>query len=192
MVKEKGFTLDGAKNKLKENPEKREIIEKYEKLVENLPDDFRQTIIWKDYLSKFDTEWIELVMPEFIDEEFDLDLLFKLIIWSFSSTYVLEKAENWKYELIINVSVGDKSIAKKFSELWGFQIARMYEIYIEEQMNLEILKHEDEKEAEVIESQRLANLERWKLVKDNLEAEKLKELEEEEKQKKLNDLMSKL
>lgn len=177
---------------LKENPEKREIIEKYEKLVENLPDDFRQTIIWKDYLSKFDTEWIELVMPEFIDEEFDLDLLFRLIIWSFSSTYVLEKAENWKYELIINVSVGDKSIAKKFSELWGFQIARMYEIYIEEQMNLEILKHEDEKEAEVIESQRLANLERWKLVKDNLEAEKLKELEEEEKQKKLNDLMSKL
>jgi len=41
---------------LKENPEKKEIVEKYEKLVENLPEDFRQTIIWKDYLSKFDIE----------------------------------------------------------------------------------------------------------------------------------------
>jgi len=177
---------------LKENPEKKEIVEKYEKLVENLPEDFRQTIIWKDYLSKFDIEWIDLLMPEFIDEEFDFDLLFRLIIWSFSSTYVLEKTEDWKYELVINVSAWDKSIAKNFSELWGFQIARMYEIYIEEQMNLEILKYEDEKEAEIIESQRIANLEKWKLVKENLEAEKLRQLEEKEKKEKLNDLMSKL
>jgi len=68
----------------------------------------------------------------------------------------------------------------------------MYEIYIEEQMNLEILKYEDEKEAEIIESQRIANLEKWKLVKENLEAEKLRQLEEKEKKEKLNDLMSKL
>ena len=177
---------------LRENPEKKDTVEKYEKLVEPIPEKIEETIIYKNYLSKFDVSDINLVLPEFVDEEFDWDLLLKFILASFSSSYVFEKVDDDKYELIINVSAGDKHVAKKLSELWGFQIARMYEIYIEEQMNLEILAHEDEKEAEIVYSQREANLDKWRLVRENMEAEKLKEQTEKEKEKKINDLMSQL
>jgi len=178
---------------LKENSEKKDIVEKYEKIVEPLLDDFKDTVIYKDYLSKYDTKDIDLLLPEYIDEDFDWDLLLRLVIGSFSSTYVIEKdKETWKDELIINVSAGDKHVAKKLSELWGFQIARMYEIYIEEQMNLEILKNEDENEKDIVLAQRQANFDKWKLTLENLKVKKLKEQEEKEKQEKLDDLMNQL
>jgi len=187
------FDFEGFIESLRENEEKKEIVEKYEKLVEPLPSKFEDTIIYKDYLSKFDTSKIDLLLPEYIDDDFDWDLLLKLVIGSFSSTYVLDvDEETGKDVLVINVSAGDKHVAKKLSELWGFQIARMYEIYIEEQMNLEILAHEDEKEKDIVLSQRAANLNKWKLVLENLEAKKLKEQVEKEKEEKLNDLMSQL
>ena len=68
----------------------------------------------------------------------------------------------------------------------------MYEIYIEEQMNLEILANESENEKDIVLAQRQANLDKWKLVLDNLEAEKLKEQVEKEKEQKLDDLMNQL
>jgi hypothetical protein len=178
---------------LSENPEKKDIVEKYEKLVESLPEKFEDTIIYKNYLSKFNLDWIDLLLPEYIDEDFDWDLLLRLIVGSFSSTYVIEKdEETWKDELIINVSAWDKHVAKKLSELWWFQIARMYEIYVEEQMNLEILANEDENEKDIVLAQRQSNLDKWNLVLDNLKVRKLKEQEEKEKQEKLDDLMSQL
>jgi hypothetical protein len=41
---------------LSENPEKKDIVEKYEKLVESLPEKFEDTIIYKNYLSKFNLD----------------------------------------------------------------------------------------------------------------------------------------
>ena len=178
---------------LKDSDEKKDIVEKYEKLVEPLPEKFEDTIIYKDYLSKFNVDNLDLLYPEYIDEEFDWDLLIRLVISSFSSSYVLDTdEETWKLELVINVSAGDKRIAKKLSELWGFQIARMYEIYIEEQMNLEILAHEDEKEKDIVLTQRSSNLDKWKLIVDNTQVKKLKEEEEKEKKNKIDDLMNQL
>lgn len=178
---------------LQDSEEKKDIIDKYEKLVEVVPEKFEDTIIYKDYLSKFYIWDLKLLYPEYIDKEFDWDLLIRLVISSFSSSYAIDyDEETWKSELIINVSAGDKHIAKKLSELWGFQIARMYEIYIEEQMNLEILAHEDEKEKDIVLSQRSSNLDKWKLVLDNMQAQKLKEKEEKEKKNKLDDLMNQL
>ena len=178
---------------LKDSDEKKDIVEKYEKLVEPLPEKFEDTIIYKDYLSKFNVDNLDLLYPEYIDEEFDWDLLIRLVISSFSSSYVLDTdEETWKLELVINVSAGDKRIAKKLSELWGFQIARMYEIYIEEQMNLEILAHEDEKEKDIVLTQRTSNLDKWKLVLDNIQVKKLKEEDEKEKKNKIDDLMNQL
>jgi len=138
---------------LKENDEKKDIVEKY---VESLPEKFEDTIIYKDYLTKFNTSNLDLLLPEYIDEDFDFELLVRLVIWSFSSSYVLEKD------------------------------------YIEEQMNLEILAHEDEKEKDIVLSQRANNLDKWKLTLDNLIVAKLKEEEEQEKEEKLNDLMNQL
>lgn len=52
--------------------------------------------------------------------------------------------------------------------------------------------NEDEKEKDIIESQRVANLERWKIILDNLEAKELKEKEEKEKEEQLDDLLKQL
>ncbi len=187
------FDFESFIENLKENPEKKEIVEKYEKFVETMPAKFEDTIIYKDYLSKFDISDLDLLYPEYIDDDFDWDLLLKLILGSFSSTYVFEKdEETWKDLLVINVSSGDKHAVKKLNELWGFQISRMYEIYIEEQLNLEILAHEDEKEKDIVLSSRAGNLDKWNLALENLKMKKLKEKEEQEKQTKLDDLMSQL
>ena len=187
------FNFEAFIESLRENDEKKEIVEKYEKFVETLPTKFEDTIIYKDYLSKFDISKIDLLLPEYIDNDFDWNLLLKLVIGSFSSTYAFDIDEDTKKDvLVINVSAWEKHVAKNLPELWGFQIARMYEIYIEEQMNLEILAHEDEKEKDIVLSQRAANLDKWKLVLENLDAKKLKEQAEKEKEDKLNDLMSQL
>jgi len=178
---------------LKDTDEKKDIVEKYEKLVEPILEKFEDTIIYKDYLSKFNISDLDLLYPQYIDEEFDWNLLIRLIISSFSSSYLLDfDQDTWKLELVINVSAQDKSIAKKLSELWGFQISRMYEIYIEEQMNLEILAHEDEKEKDIVLTQRTSNLDKWNLVIDNIKVKKNKEQEEKEKKDKLDNLMNQL
>jgi len=93
---------------------------------------------------------------------------------------------------VISVQSGDQVVVKKISELWGFQILRLYEIYIEEQMNLQILMAEDEKEKEAIVSQREYKFNRWKLVMDNLERETLQKEETKEKDEKLTNLMDQL
>lgn len=178
---------------LKEKAEKKDIIEKYEKLVEPLSNKFEDTIIYRDYLSKFNMEELNLIYPESIDESFDWDLLLRLIVSSFSSSYLLNVDKNSeKMEMIINVSAWEKHIAKKLQELWWFQISRMYEIYIEEQMNLEILAHEDENEKDIVLTQRTSNLDKWQLTLNKLDYNKEKIKEEEERQEKLDDLMWKL
>ena len=83
-------------------------------------------------------------------------------------------------------------MVKKVEELWSFQVLRLYEIYIEEQMNLQILMKEDEKEKAAIVGQRQARLQRWKLVLDSLDKEELEKQAATEKEDKLNDLYSQL
>jgi hypothetical protein len=67
--------------------------------------------------------------------------------------------------LYIAVKSGDQSIVKKVSELWSFQIQRLYEIYIEEQLNLEILR-QDSEEKTPIESERLMRQKRRQAILD--------------------------
>lgn len=184
------FSFNEFIENLRENPEKKDIVEKYEKLVEPINENFQDTIIYKDYLSKFDLQNIDIIYPEYVDENFDWDLLLRLVVSSFSSSYLLNiEQDSEKMEMIINVSAWEKHIAKKLQELWGFQIARMYEIYIEEQMNLEILAHEDENEKDIVLTQRTSNLDKWQLALNKLNSSKERQEAEQEKQDKLNDLM---
>jgi hypothetical protein len=57
---------------------------------------------------------------------------------------------------------------KKVSELRSFQIQRLYEIYVEEQLNLQILKHEDENEKNAIEQERIMRLKRRQAILDTM------------------------
>lgn len=95
-------------------------------------------------------------------------------------------------DLVISVKSGDQSVVKKVSELWSFQIDKLYKIYIEEQMNLQVLMKEDEKEQTVIMGQRTARLQRRKLVIDAMDTAALAAQAKKEKESKLDDLYSQL
>ncbi|MEI8252342.1 MAG: hypothetical protein WCG25_00995 [bacterium] len=62
---------------------------------------------------------------------------------------------------------------KTVSELWSFQVLRLYEIYVEEQMNLHALKAEDENEKNAIDQERSMRINRWKAVLETIDREAL-------------------
>ena len=175
---------------LRSNPEKKEVVQKYEELFGPIEGDVKDQLRYKEYVSKF--EPYPYKVPESVKDEFDWDLLLQLVMASFSCDWMLEFNE-WEElpELVITVETWDNTIIKKVSELWGFQIKRLYEIYIEEQMNLHVLT-KDENEAPIVESQRQARLQRWQNILAKIKAEKEKQAYEQQKKAKLDELMSKL
>lgn len=185
------FSFQAYIEELKENPEKKEVVEKYEKFFGPIEWEVVDQIWYKDYVKEFNT--LPYKIPEELKDDFDWDLLMKLVWASFSSDWLFESIENEELnDFVISVQSWDQVVVKKISELWWFQILRLYEIYIEEQMNLQILIAEDEKEKEAILAQRDSRIHRWNIVFDNLEKEKLEVEEKKEKEEKLSWLMDQL
>ena len=132
-------------------------------------------------------------VPEELREDFDWDLLQQLVLGSFSSDYELKKEkDDEEKELYIAVKSGEQSVVKTVSELWSFQILRLYEIYIEEQMNLHALRKEEESEQVAIDGERDARMKRWKAVLDTMDKEEISQKAKEEQESKLGDLMGQL
>ncbi len=181
-------------DELRENPEKKEIVEKYEKYFGTIVDDVRDQLWYREYVSTF--PFVDYSVPEELRQDFDWELLMQLVAASFSSDGLLAVSDNADAasapDFVISVQSGDQLVVKKMSELRWFQVLRLYDIYIEEQMNLQILLHEEEKEKEAILSQREQKQQRWKLVLDNWDKEKMKGAYEKEKEAKLGDLMNQL
>ena len=133
-------------------PNDKETVLKYEKLYgsqEGLT--LRDQPFYKDYLSQFKIPF-RVSVPVNSPDDFDWDLLLRLIFGSLSSRYALQLEKAWKekpeiipkVQLSITVTSGDKEIHKKLDELWDFQILRLFEIYVLEQLSLAILIKEDE------------------------------------------------
>ncbi|MDR0649968.1 MAG: hypothetical protein LBG59_00740 [Candidatus Peribacteria bacterium] len=121
-----------------------------------------------EYLAKFSVQ--PYLTPEELEDDFDWDMLQKLVLGSFSSDYELKKDEKKKgFDLFIAVKSGDQSVVKTVSELWSFQILRLYEIYIEEQINLHILMHENEEEKNALTAEREMRLKKWNAVLQTLD-----------------------
>ena len=176
---------------LREKAEKKQIVEKYEKAFGPIIGGITDQKRYKEYVSQFPT--VTFNVPEELQDDFDRSMLLQLVSSSFSSECLLEKdKEKGTQELTISVKSGDQTVVKKVAELWSFQVLRLYEIYIEEQMNLTVLMNEEEKEKEAIQAQRTNRLSRWKLVLDNLDKEELIKQAAEEKKDKLDDLYSQL
>ena len=129
--------------------------------------------------------------PDELSKDFDWALLQQLVVASFSSDYELKKEEDWQKlrDLFIAVKSGDQSVVKTVSELRSFQILRLYEIYIEEEMNLHALKYEDEKETDAIDQEREMRKRKWKAVQSTLGREKEAKEAKAEQESKLGDLM---
>jgi len=189
------FDFPAFIEELKEKEDKKEIVEKYEKYFGKIKWDIKDQIWYTDYLSKFPSQ--SYLTPEDLDDDFDWDILEKLVIGSFSSDYELKQdnKDGW-WELYIAVKSWDQSIVKTVSELWSFQILRLYEIYIEEQMNLQILMEEEstdgEWEKEALISEREVRLKKWNAVIDTMNRWKEAEAAKKDQEAALWDLMWKL
>ncbi len=185
------FDFQAFIEELREKPEKKQIVEKYETLFWPVQGDIKDQLRYTEYLTKF--EPLPYETPEELKNDFDRDLLQQLVIGSFSSDYELKKEENKKEkELYIAVKSGEQSVVKTVSELRSFQILRLYEIYIEEQMNLHALKAEDENEKNTIDQEREMRLKRRDAVRQTIDREELGEKAKEEKKGKMEDLMGQL
>jgi len=185
------FDFQAFIEELREKAEKKQIVEKYETLFGPIQGDIKDQIWYTEYLTKF--EPLPYKVPEELQNDFDRDLLEQLVLGSFSSDYELKKEEGKKEkELYIAVKSGDQSVVKTVSELRSFQILRLYEIYIEEQMNLHALKAEDENEKNAIEAEREMRIKRWSAVLATIDREQLSQKAKEEQSSKLDDLMGKL
>lgn len=139
---------------LLDNKEKQESVRKYIKCVENIEEIERveDTFFYKNYISKFPT--FDYLVPEEIKEDFDWVLLLQLVTSAFSAEVTVEYNEEEKgIEVSIAVQSGETKVKKKISELWSFQVLRLFEIFIEERINLEILANDEEEERIAIEEQ---------------------------------------
>lgn len=187
------FDFPAFIEELREKEDKKEVVEKYEKYFWKIQWDIKDQIWYTDYLSKFSFQ--SYLTPEDLDDDFDWDMLQKLVVWSFSSDYELKQDEKtgW-WELYIAVKSWDQSIVKTVSELWSFQILRLYEIYIEEQMNLQILMNDEEWEWEkdALLSERQIRIKKWNAVLDTLSRWEEAEAAKKEQEASLWDLMWKL
>lgn len=182
------FNFQKFVNELRENPEKKEVVEKYEKLFWPIEWEIKDQKWYTSYVSTFPP--LSYLRPEELKDDFDWALLMQLVASSFSSDGLLEVVEGKDLpEFVISVQSGDQVVVKKVSELRWFQILRLYEIYAEEQMNLEVLIAEDEKEKTAIETQRASRHNRWQLVLDNMDKDIMSKQEAAEKEEKLDDLM---
>lgn len=190
------FDFQAFIEELREKAEKKQIVEKYEKYLGPITGNYDEQEWYTQYVTKFTPHAYKI--PEELKGDFDRDFLEQLVISSFSSDYELKKnpadAENAEAlrDLYIAVKSGDQSVVKTVSELWSFQILRLYEIYIEEQINLHVLMYEDEKEKVAIQQEREMRLKRWNLVLETLDKDELKAKAKEEQEGKLGSLYDQL
>ena len=128
--------------------------------------EFEDLPLYKEYLFLFhvehDLEELGLGVhfrPGLTDFDADCLPLLRLIAASFSSTYELEYDDETNSVNLIITSVSQgKSVTKKLHDLWHFQISRLFEIYIEEQLNLEAVRLNSETEKEEVEKERKMKL----------------------------------
>lgn len=162
------FDFQQFVEELRENEKKSEIINKFEEHYGSLQGkDLSEMPFYKDYLAKFevDDELVQrLKVPDELIDEFDYRLLLILVAGSLSSNYSLEHCDDTdKERLKITVQSGDQSITKYLDDLWSFQIYRLFEIYVEEQMNMDILTSNSEEEKDAILEEREMRLKAFKV-----------------------------
>lgn len=147
-----------------QNDEDKEFVEELNKIpsdakVEDMP-------FYKEYFSCFNMEQsfngFNLAAQD--KEDFTLDkdtlyLLFQFICASFSSTYeLLYDKDTHSIDFSITVESGDNMVTKNIKELSDIQIKRLFIIYLEEQLKMDILSKDDEDEKEFISLEQQKNV----------------------------------
>lgn len=194
-------------DELREKEDKKAIVEKYETLHGTIEWWLKDQIWFREYVSKFSA--VEYQVPNLWKDDFDWDLLNQLVSASFSSEVLLDMKgeEVWLPEMTISVENEGNVISKMVNELYPFQIDRLYQIYVEEQMNLqnhltESIK-ENEKGAEEwdksikaerdeIIAQREYRIKRWWLLLETLNRKSEAVADKKDREEKLGSLYDQL
>lgn len=147
------FNFKNYFNDLKSNTSKVDIVDNY--IQQFGEPNCIEDCVFIDYLNQFEISRKDFsyMVPDELKDDFDWDLLARLAMASFSSDYEFVHTEKG-WDLRITVFAADQKIVKNISELWSFQVLRLYEIYIEEQLNLAFLYSTSEVERDSIQSVR--------------------------------------
>lgn len=146
---------------LRGDDEKKSIVEEYTKYH---PNDFqegngiREQIWYKEYVSKFKP--VGITLPLSSKDDFDWPLFVQLVAGSLSSICEFGYGEllpNMK----ITVETNNNPITKTVADLYGFQVFKLFQIYIEEQMGLQNHIENSKGERQEIEIQRAYKLKKW-------------------------------
>lgn len=147
-------------------PKDKQTVLKYEELFGSQKGlTLQDQPFYKEYLSLFKIPF-KVSVPEDILDDYDWNLLFRLIFGSLSSKYFLDLKKEWKkdpeVEPMVKLSIiaksKDKEITQVFDKLWSFQILRLFEIYVLEQLDLAILEKENEDKKEGVEYEKVEKL----------------------------------
>ena len=155
------FNFQGFVHQLSEDTHKAQIVTEYERLYPGeLSKPLEQQLWYIDYVSTFKT--VPIAVPEEVKNDFDWNLLVRLAASSFSSDIkLIARKDATECDIRITVSNNGEHASKILSELWAFQIFRLYSVYIEENMQLQILIASDIREKEAILDQRKYRIELW-------------------------------
>ena len=143
---------------LRNNEKKCPLVKEYEKFYGLIPMEstFESTKVYKHYVKRFKItpkQFEYFNINERLIEEFDWKLLLQLIASSFHSNYKFEIGENGKIDCMISVTSDNRSAKRKMSKLWSFETLSLFEIYVDEQLNLFTLIKSKPKKAESIQDQ---------------------------------------
>jgi hypothetical protein len=162
------YNLLAHKQALLQDEAKQDIITNYEQYYGCLPASLQELQIYDSYLKKFDVEHISLNFPSELDGVFNWILLIQLASASFSTEVDFSLAANGKIEVVLYVEHGGNSITRKLSELSGYLVLRLVQIWVEEQLNLEFFVASDVNEMEAIFAKRGLRLNKFNNLMEKL------------------------
>ena len=192
------FNFEEFISEMREKEDKKEIIEAYETIYWPIQWDIYQQEWYKNYLANF--EYVPYHTPEEMAEDFDRNLLQKLILGSMSTNYELaNNPETNIPDLLITISDENQSITKNLADLWSFQILRLYEIYVEDHMSTQTMFAEEqqaikngETQTNAIQAERDTRLRKRSAILSTKDRAQLAEQTKVEQEQQLDDLMSML
>ena len=192
------FNFEEFISEMREKEDIKEIIEAYEAIYWPIQWDIYQQEWYKNYLANF--EYVPYHTPEEMAEDFDRNLLQKLILGSMSTNYELtNNPETNIPDLLITISDENQSITKNLADLWSFQILRLYEIYVEDHMSTQTMFAEEqqaikngETQTNAIQAERDTRLRKRSAILATKDRAQLAEQTKVEQEQQLDDLMSML
>ena len=165
--------------RLREDENKCDIIEPFEENFGSLKDRvYTDLPFYKEYLAKIEMDESltkRIRVPEELIGCYDYNLLLKLVVCSFSSDYdFVYEDDTDTIKFMIMVENEKQNITKQLDELWSFQIVRLFEIYLEEQIKLANIRKESEVDEITIGMMRRLRLETFKQKVSRLENDIIK------------------